>query len=457
MRGYMSNPFEIFDALSELVYVSDAETYELLYVNESAARMIEGAWRGRTCYEALQGLDAPCDFCTDSELKTAKRSAWTRFNKQFGKHYSLKDGLIDWGGRTARFEVAFDVTEDAKQKAVLQNQLGLETLLVECIMEFRRSSGFEGDPMPALEKIGRFFKADRVYIVEINERGRMNNTYEWCSGGVIPQIEDLQNIPVSYIDRWMPYFARRDCVIIEDVESLRCAFPTEYAVLEPQGIARLVVAPIYANDELFGYIGVDNPEVERLDLSASFFKTVGMFLSMEVEQSAIREKLKRMSFEDSLTGVWNRNRFIEDVQRFDAGGPQKNFGVMYIDLNGLKDVNDREGHAIGDQSLVDAARILDASFSQSDVYRLGGDEFVVVSLKTGKSLFERQVAEASRMLGARACPSAIGTHFAEEPCTVDDAVKLADSRMYQDKRQFYRTVPGASRHRSMYGFSDAAT
>ncbi|WP_180326482.1 sensor domain-containing diguanylate cyclase [Raoultibacter phocaeensis] len=452
----MSNPFDIFDALSELVYVSDVATYELLYVNESAARMIEGPWQGRTCFEAIQGLDAPCEFCNNGELGASTCVAWTCYNKQSGRHYSFKDGLIDWNGRAARFEVAFDVTEDARQKAVLQNQLGLETLLVDCIMEFRRTCGIEVDPLPALEKIGRFFKAGRVYIVEIDGE-LMSNTYEWCNEGVDSQIEASQDVPVSYIDRWMDSFKQRDCVIIEDVEQLKGTSPIEYAILKPQGIARLVVAPIYANEELSGYIGVDDPELERLDLSTSFFKTVGMFLSMEVEQSAIREKLRRMSFEDSLTGVWNRNRFIEDVQRFDEAGPKAGFGVMYIDLNGLKDINDREGHAIGDRSLIDAARILDSSFEKSDVYRLGGDEFVVVSLEADKHQFEHQVAEASTRLSARSCPAAIGTFYAEEPCSVDDAVKFADTRMYQDKRRFYRAMPEASRHQSMYGFSDAAT
>lgn len=450
MRGYMPNPFDIFDALSELVYVSDIETHDLLYVNESTSRMIEGSWRGRKCYDALQGSDAPCDFCNNDKLTADGFFSWSRYNAQFGKHYALKDKLIDWDGRPARFEVAFDVTDDVRQKAVLENQLGLETLLVDCIMGFRRSDGFEGDLMPAFERMGRFFKADRVYIIEVYENGRMKNTTEWCAEGVESEIDELQDVPIECIERWLPHFERRDCVIIEDIEGLRSVSPAEYGILKPQGISCLVVAPIFDGDDLCGYIGVDNPEIERLDLSASFFKTVGMFLSMEVEQGKIREKLRRMSFEDSLTGVWNRNRFIEDIQQIDDEGPRDRFGVMYIDLNGLKDVNDREGHAVGDRSLVEAADILTQTFKRSSVYRLGGDEFLVLSLDKNKDTFERRVEEASRKLSARACPSAIGTHYAVEACTIDEAVKLADGRMYQDKRMFYSEAPELSRHRNMY-------
>lgn len=456
MQNGTSNLFEIFDTLSEPVCVSDVETRELLYVNNSAARAIPGFWRGMPHHDVSPGLSEPYVICANDDLSCSGPIAWDRFGERLGKQYALKDKLIDWEGRPARFEIAFDVTEDVKQKAVLENQLGLETLLVDCIMEFRRSSGFEGDPLPAFAKIARFFKADRVYVIEIDDCGSMRNTFEWCAEGVAPQIETLQDIPLSHIDRWMPYFERQDCVIVDGTEAAGGESPAACGVFGSREITRFVAAPVYAGEKLFGYIGVDNPEGEHLDLSASFFKTVGMFLSMEVEQVAIREKLKRMSFEDSLTGVWNRNRFIEDVQQLDAQGPRAGFGVMYIDLNGLKNINDCEGHAVGDRALVDAARILDASFAKSDVYRLGGDEFAVLSFGKDKDLFERRVAESSRKLGSRLCSAAVGIHFAEVPCTVDEAVRLADGRMYQDKRRFYGADCSTSRHQSMYGFTGIA-
>lgn len=455
MQNGTSNLFEIFDTLSEPVCVSDVETHELLYANSSAARAIPGLWRGRPCHDVLRGLSEPCGFCDTDEFSRGGFIACERFGERLGKHYASKEKVIDWEGRPVRFEIAFDTTEDVEQKTVLENQLGLETLLVDCIMEFRRSSGFEGDPLPAFAKIARFFKADRVYVIEVDDRGSMRSTFEWCAEGVSPQIEKLQDIPLSHIARWMPYFERRDCVIVDGTEAACDESPGEHDVFGSRGITRLVAAPVYVNEKLFGYIGVDNPEGEHLDLSASFFKTVGMFLSMEVEQAAIREKLRRMSFEDSLTGVWNRNRFIEDVQQLDAQGPRAGFGVMYIDLNGLKSINDCEGHAVGDQALVDAARILDAAFTKSDVYRLGGDEFAVLSFSKDKDLFERRVTESSRKLGSRLCSAAVGIHFAEVPCTVDEAVRLADGRMYQDKRRFYGTDSAMSRHQSMYGASDA--
>lgn len=131
------------------------------------------------------------------------------------------------------------------------------------------------------------------------------------------------------------------------------------------------------------------------------------------------------------------NRFIEDVQQLDAQGPRAGFGVMHIDLNGLKNINDCEGRAVGGQALVDAAGILDAAFAKSDVYRLGGDGFAVLSFSKDKDLFERWVAESFRKLGSLLCSAAVSIHFAEVPCTADEAVGLADGRMRQDKRRFY--------------------
>lgn len=453
----MVDPYEIFDALSELVYVSDIETYDLLYVNEPMARMFDGPWQGRKCYKMLQGLDEPCSFCTNERLIHERFVAWVHYNKVFGRHYALKDKLVDWDGRQARFELAFDITEDVAQKAALESQLGLETLLVDCIMAFRKADGLEGDTREALDGIGRFFGADRVYIVEIGADRLLSSTREWSSEDIVSEIDKLQDISLDAVARWLPHFERRDCVIVDDLESIREVSPNEYGLLGARGIASFVAAPLVVNDCLFGYIGADNPSSERIGLSAPFFKTIALFLSMEIEQSQTREKLRRMSYEDSLTGAKNRNRYIEDLAKLDQGGARTGFGVMYIDLNGLKDVNDLRGHAVGDSSLVAAAEILTDTFTRADVYRLGGDEFLVVSLCADLQTFEKEVECASVRLASQACSASIGTHYAAEPCTIEDAVRIADERMYEDKRLYYRDAPEKSRHQGMYASENGAS
>ena len=107
----MADPYEIFDALAECVYVSDLDTHEMLYLNGSAERLV-GEWRGRTCYDVVLGKEAPCEFCNNHELSADAFVTWTHYNEKFGRHYMLKDKVVDWEGRPARFEVAFDMTAE---------------------------------------------------------------------------------------------------------------------------------------------------------------------------------------------------------------------------------------------------------------------------------------------------------------------------------------------------------
>lgn len=102
--------FNLFD---NIIYVSDMETYELLYMNDACRAALgveDDTYQGRKCYKVLQGLEAPCDFCTNSLLREGSVYAWEYTNTHLNRHYLLKDRQIQWEGRTARVELAVDIT-----------------------------------------------------------------------------------------------------------------------------------------------------------------------------------------------------------------------------------------------------------------------------------------------------------------------------------------------------------
>jgi transcriptional regulator with GAF, ATPase, and Fis domain len=92
---------------------------------------------------------------------------------------------------------------------------------------------------------------------------KMSNTYEWCRAGVEPQIQNLQDMDVSSISRWLPYLERRETVAIPDIETIRESNPEEYAVMAPQDIQSYLEAPLVVNEKLYGFIGFDNPPVDK--------------------------------------------------------------------------------------------------------------------------------------------------------------------------------------------------
>ena len=446
----MTHPYEVFDALAELVYVSDVDTHEMLYLNEPARSLVGEDWQGRRCFDVLHGKAAPCDFCNNDLLSVDSFSSGSYYNEKFNRFFMLRDKLVDWEGRLARFEVAFDMTAEQEKRQALETRLNLETLLVRCSMMLQNIDGFAGDMTSVLEMIGVSLGADRVYIFQVSPDGTtFSNSHEWCAKGVEPQIEELQDMDMSWVSEWMPLFLRRETVIVKDVEDIRESSPNEYAMIAPQGITSMVDAPLLVEGQLIGSIGVDNPAAVHLDHCAEFFTSLSYFLSMELERYRTKERFRALSYTDTLTGLANRNRFIEDVEQLDGEGPRSGFGVVYVDMNGLKDINDRDGHARGDQALVAAGRVLRETFPDARVYRMGGDEFLAVAVEVSEDDFNAQVDVVRARLAEAGCPMAMGLYYAADPCLVDDAVRRADSAMYADKRAYYHSYPASARYRGL--------
>lgn len=96
----------IMEEVDEIVYVSDIATYEILYLNEFGKKVfgLTDIGKGRKCYEVLQGIDAPCPFCTNQFLNCETFYTWELTNPISHRHYLLRDKLIRWNGRLARLD-----------------------------------------------------------------------------------------------------------------------------------------------------------------------------------------------------------------------------------------------------------------------------------------------------------------------------------------------------------------
>jgi len=436
---------DLLDQMLELVYVSDVETYELLYLN-SAGRETFGITdiEGKKCYEVLQGRDAPCPFCTNDKLSMERVYTWEFSNEMVGGHYILKDKLVDWGGRTARMEIATDITENEREKVALKNALEAQMVLQECVHHLYETKDLEEAVNFVLGKIGSFLLASRAYVFEI--RGdRIYNTYEWCAEGVMPEIELLQDLDITLIDRWRSSFDRHECVVIEDIEAVKDEKPDEYDLLSVQDITSLVAAPLEQDGELVGCFGVDNPPAEKLRNIVPLFHTLRYFLMSTIRRVEDERMLTRLSFEDMLTGFYNRNRYMQDLAECDG---EEKVGIVYVDVNGLKNLNDELGHSYGDRALVDCAQTIRKVFVEGDFYRIGGDEFIVICKGIAKEHFFQDVRELKNQFAASdRCQAAIGYQWAEKVENMQRLIYTADAMMYEDKKQYYRKTLSSDRYR----------
>lgn len=117
---------------------------------------------------------------------------------------------------------------------------------------------------------------------------------------------------------------------------------------------------------------------------------------------------------------------------------ESRLGFISIDLNGLKTVNDTEGHEAGDRLLVQAGELLRKVFYYDDIYRTGGDEFVVIMVGVERDTFERKIGRIRRDAVKNSRVSfAIGGQWSDGSDDIGDIFREADEKMYLDKKAYY--------------------
>jgi diguanylate cyclase (GGDEF)-like protein len=156
----------------------------------------------------------------------------------------------------------------------------------------------------------------------------------------------------------------------------------------------------------------------------------------EVFQTLV--KAKQEAVIDRMTGCYNRSYFeIFKDEHFNPDRGQ--VGLVFMDLNNLKTTNDEKGHKAGDALIKETARLLKANFRRDDIpIRHGGDEFVVICRDyTGKEDFENElISTVKEKFSESPVDLAIGVAVYDKriDTSLDDTLKRADQRMYEDKR-----------------------
>lgn len=443
------NTLSLLNEISELVYVSDPETYELLFVNQTGCQTLHlENYKHKKCYEVLQGKTSPCEFCTNDRLCDDNFYTWEFTNPSIGRHFLLKDKIIQWRGKTARMEIAFDITERELQKQELKNMLDVQTLITNCVRMLYAVDDLDQTINAVLTQIGEFLVSDRAYVFEIKDE-LMNNTHEWTAPGISPQLEKLQQLDLSLISDWLPFFEKNDCIIIDDVEQLQKTNPAAYATLHAQEITSLIATPIFLDNKLAGYIGIDNYDSEKIKNSSYLLLSMSIFLSYAIRHRNHVDMLHRLSYHDLLTNALNRNAFMDVLSQF-RPGQYASAGIIYIDINGMKEINDFYGHHQGDKILITTVAKVFNLFKPDELFRIGGDEFVIITY----DLTETDFYEKFNLLRNIFCEKtnlpfsiATGSCWVKSPSDLNSLLQQADSAMYTDKKKFYYGKEKTSRYR----------
>ncbi len=445
----MTHIWELYEDLKEIVYVSDADTYEIVYINRYGREFFglqsQDELKGRHCYEVLQKCSSPCAICSNKHLKVGQFHEWRYYNGLLGKTFLLKDTLIEENGRRYRLEISIDIGETDIQKKTIKEFSSNEAMVNDAIRLSLAESTPEKGIRVLLKHLGQSLKSDRVYIFEGLPGMPVKNTYEWCAGGVEPQIDYLQEVPFEVVSLWYEAFRDGENIVIKGLDSIRLSHPRVYETLLPQQVDTLVVSPIVNNGQVVGFYGVDNPPKEFLNHISVMFMVMGYFISSLLKRRDLLARLEYMSYVDPLTGALNRNSMNEFIAHVDHSA---SIGIVYFDVMGLKLINDTQGHLAGDELLMRTYRCLCEIFPRESIFRIGGDEFLVLDSHVEEDEQNARVQRLKEILPEHDLNLAVGAIW-EKQCNgrIVELMKQADERMYEEKAAYYSTRQNNRRNR----------
>lgn len=334
------------------------------------------------------------------------------------------------------------VSERTKEQ--IRQRLEIATVLNSCVGKLNSDTDIDVGINNLLATVNGYFQADRTYVFEIDpDRDVLINTFEYiCGQEVSAQMDNLQEVPVSVIKVWMQNFRQGRSYYMSDLEQERGQ--PSYEMLKAQQVWRLLAVPLMKGGAMVGFLGVDNPRAHYDD--ATLLASIQFFVTNSLDRKKQQAYLEKLSYRDMLTGLYNRNRYIERLEAYKQVQDQQ-IGAIYIDLNGLKKVNDEQGHRAGDELIVRAAGTIAGIFAE-DAYRVGGDEFVVILLDVSREDFARKTEQLRRQMQENSVDASIGGVWQASTENLENLLRRADENMYREKKRYYSQADAAQKPES---------
>ncbi|MGN1097564.1 MAG: diguanylate cyclase, partial [Clostridia bacterium] len=346
----------IIDETDNIVYVVDLETYELLYMNKRAIEHFglkgDEAEKRPLCYKTFYGQDKPCEWCKNDIIMDKGRYSFRHYIEKINKYLYQKYRMITVGGRKAKLCITTDITELMETSKELEKQLYIEKTLVQCVSTLYCHDGADSAINHLLSIIANFHCAERAYIFEFDDSELiMSNTYEWCKEGTTAHIDELQRVEISKYNKWNRQLREKGEICIASLDDEVDNQSEEYRQLKKRNINSLMAVPLRAGEKIVGFMGVDNP-TENMETHL-LMQSAAAFVINDITRRKNLAKLHELSHVDRLTGVGNREAYVDYINSLE--GKNTSVGIIFADINGLKKTNDAYGHKRGDRVISDAA------------------------------------------------------------------------------------------------------
>ncbi len=329
----------------------------------------------------------------------------------------------------------YQVQKLRKSKMETLEQLHISNTLLECVTALSSDRDINAAIQNLLQVINDYFKADRTYIfLRDTKKDVFIDTYEYDAPNVQRQMSTMPEISSTMLEKGFEAFNNKKVYYLADTAQ------ENHELFEGRNISHLLAVPIVKEQEVIGFVSVDNPKESYDD--ATLLSSIQFFISNSLATKKYQDKLRFMSYRDELTSLYNRNKYIQTIAEYRYKTLEK-FGAIYLDVNGLKATNDHKGHEAGDALICTAAQAICKIYPEN-TYRIGGDEFVVLKSDIEEAAFEESINALRDEIQQRNISISMGALWKEHCDDLDGLIKEADRRMYEEKSSHYHGRPSRS-------------
>lgn len=211
--------------------------------------------------------------------------------------------------------------------------------------------------------------------------------------------------------------------------------PELYNFLIKHEIKDVSFAIISDKNNHVSLLGTINPK--RSSFTRKLIEDIVVCFSIAIYNKKHLNKTELAATTDALTGVLNRVAYKKDIQVFDEEQSDE-FACIYIDVNELHVINNKYGHAAGDEMLIYIANSLKEVFYGHSIYRMGGDEFLVFTKKLSQETLKQSIETFIEQLKPMGYNVAIGMSYRSKNTNCEEMVHEAEVRMYEAKARYYQ-------------------
>ena len=338
----------------------------------------------------------------------------------------------------------FEFTQKADADRMASVSVNTAETVIKACIKLMDASDFQTSVGEVLNIILEASAAQAARILLVDHEKRLVTNF--CERAVNDAWGNPDVLTYDLVQTWESMIGVSNAVIVQneqDMAALGEQNQTWERSMRDNHITSLVLIPLRRGKQVVGYMYVINYDVEKTVEVKELVELMSFFLGSEIYNHILLQKLEELSQVDVLTGAFNRRAMINRIREISAG--RHPYGVISIDLNGLKTVNDKEGHEAGDRLLIQAGELFKKVFYQDDVFRTGGDEFVIICSEIDQETFNRKVQRLNKDVEKNGVACAVGCYWSDSGMDMKTSFRYADEMMYADKKAFYDRNPDLKR------------